>query len=95
MAAIDKAAIGWTMGIVAAAMGIAAIGAGGGIMETSMPDVSMPSPDVIPDEPTPTDPFAEAAEKAKERAAAMEEQMKMAGEKESAVTITPDRKSVV
>ena len=89
MATVDKAAIGWTMGIVAVAIAIAGMGAGGGITTPSMPemDVSMPSPTVVPEEPTPSDPFAEAAEKVKaqqmEREAAMEEQLAMVGEKES------------
>lgn len=89
MATVDKAAIGWTIAIVAAAAGIAGMGAGGGISSPSMPDVdvSIPSPTVVPEEPTASDAFADAAEKVKaqqaEREEAMKEQLSMVGKEES------------
>ena len=72
MAAIDKAAIGFSMAIVAAGIGVAFIG--GPTSDTTTAPVvaiptpeapSMPSPTVIPEEPTMTDPFADIAAKVK------------------------------
>ena len=95
MASIDKAAIGWTMGIVAAAIGISFAGAGGQDLSTptpTMPTPTMPSPQVIPDEPTPSDPFGDVAERVKsqteEREAAMAEQMEMSSGSEPSVSVS-------
>ena len=93
MATVDKAAIGWTMGIVAVAMGIALMGTGGTSLAPSAPVET--APQVISEEPTQTDAFADAAEKIRaqqmERESAMEEQLEMVGEKEMPVSVSEPR----
>ena len=87
MASIDKAAIGWTIGIVAVAIGIAFAGTAG--KDLGMEAPTMASPQVIPDQPTPSDPFGDVAEQVKEREAAIAEQMQM-GESESTVSLSEE-----
>ena len=64
MASIDKAAIGWSIAIVAVGVAIAFAGQSGqdlGVGVTVEPPEVVPTPQVIPEEPTPTDPFADLA----------------------------------
>ena len=65
---------------MAVAVGIAFAGAGGQDLGVSTP-TTMPSPQVTPDQPTPSDPFGDVAEKVKSqqemREAAIAEQMQM------------------
>ncbi len=73
MAGIDKAAIGWSIAIVAAGVAIAFAGQSGqdlGVDVTVEPPEFVPTPQVIPEEPTPTDPFGDIAAEVKEQAEA-------------------------
>ena len=87
MASIDKAAIGWTIGIVAAAIGIAFAGTGG-------QDLSVPtSAPAATSTPSPSgDAFSDVAEKIKSQAEmredAIKEQMKMSPGSESSVSLS-------
>ena len=94
MASVDKAAIGWTIGIVAAAIGIAFAGMGG--QDLSVP-VATPSAPAAPMEPEPEsapsgDAFSDVAERiksqAEEREEAMAEQMEMSSGSESSVSVS-------
>ena len=76
MTSVDKAAIGWSIAIVAVGVAIAGAGMSGGIPETALP-----SPTVTPsmEEQARTDPFADIAQEtmsqAEEREKAIAEQM--------------------
>ena len=87
MTSVDKAAIGWSIAIVA--VGVAIAGAG---MSGSIPETVLPSPTVTPsmEESTRTDPFAgmaqETMSQAEEREKAIAEQM--SGQMEEKVSVT-------
>ena len=84
MATVDKAAIAWSIAIVAA--GTAFAGYGSQLQESGGPTFMAPSPMVPPamEEPKKVDPFAEEAAKVKEQAAAKQEQIGI----EEKVTVT-------
>lgn len=84
MATVDKAAIAWSIAIVAA--GVAFAGYGSQLQESGGPTFMASSPMVSPamEEPKKVDPFAEEAAKVKEQAAAKQEQITM----EEKVTVT-------
>jgi plastocyanin len=85
MASIDKAAIGWTIGIVAAAIGIAFAGTGG--QDLSVP-TSAPATESAPS----GDAFSGLAENIKSQAEmredAIKEQMEMGSGSESSVSLS-------
>ena len=87
MAAIDKAAIAWTIAIVVAGAGIAGMGDSlQGIGPSGTVSNTAPTTTTESMETTPTDPFADISskvqEQATEREAAMQEQMQMASTSE-------------
>jgi plastocyanin len=87
MAAIDKAAVAWTIAIVAIGVGIAGMGDN---LQSATPNVSVPTaPAAIQPEPTlepetkQVDPFADIAAKVKEKQAASETKMMEEPKKET------------
>ena len=89
MATIDKAAIGWTIGIVAVAIGVALAGTSGANLNVPTSAPSTPTAT----ESTPSgDAFANVAaqvkSQAEQREAAMKEQMKMSPGSESSVSLS-------
>ncbi|MFB5597740.1 MAG: plastocyanin/azurin family copper-binding protein [Nitrosopumilaceae archaeon] len=90
MASVDKAAIGWTIGIVAAAIGIAFAGSSGQDLNVEVSLVGSSEPPL--DVETAKDAFSDVAEKIKSQAEvreeAMKEQMQMGSESESSVSLS-------